>query len=290
VAEQIRGGDLEAQARVESKDEIGVLAETFNNMTRQLRQTLLQVRKEKKRADDLLEVVIPIGVELASEKDFNRLLENILLEAKSFCHADAGILYLKEEERLKFVIVRNDTLNLSMGGTVDKDITYSHLPARLPMYDDEGGRRSIAAHAASIGASVNIPDAYQPDVLNTYGPGVFDEKTSYRSVSYLTIPLKNSLNQVLGVLQLINAQESDGGQAVPFDPNLQQMMESYSSLAVAALEAYIREQSLRQQIQQLRIEIDEVKRQKQVSEIVDTDFFQDLRAKARAMRDRKSSS
>jgi CHASE3 domain sensor protein len=290
VAEQIRGGDLEAQARVESKDEIGVLAETFNAMTRQLRQTLLQVRKEKRRADDLLEVVIPIGVELSSEKDFNRLLENILLEAKSFCHADAGILYLKEEERLKFVIVRNDTLDLSMGGTVDKDITFSRLPARLPVYDDEGGRRSIAAHAASIGASVNIPDAYQPDVFDTYGPGVFDEKTSYRSVSYLTIPLKNSLNQVLGVLQLINAQESEGGQAVPFDPNLQQMMESYSSLAVAALEAYIREQSLRQQIQQLRIEIDEVKRQKQVSEIVDTDFFQDLRAKARAMRDRKSSS
>jgi len=290
VAEQIRGGTLDAQARVESKDEIGVLAETFNNMTRQLRQTLQQVRKEKRRADDLLEVVIPIGVDLASEKDFNRLLENMLLEAKSFCHADAGILYLKEEERLKFVIVRNDTLNLSMGGTADKDITFSQLPALLPAYDDESGRQSIAARAASIGASINIPDAYQPDVFNTYGPGIFDEKTPYRSISYLTIPLKNKLNQVLGVLQLINARESEGGQTVPFDPNLQQMMESFSSLAVAALEAYIREQGLRQQIQQLRIEIDEVKRQKQVSEIVDTDFFQGLRAKARAMRGRKSSS
>ncbi len=289
VAEQIRGGTLDAQAHVESKDEIGVLAETFNNMTRQLRQTLLQVRKEKRRADDLLEVVIPIGVELASEKDFNRLLENILLEAKSFCHADSGILYLREEKRLKFVIVRNDTLKLAMGGTADKDITYSHLPNRLPVYDDEGGRQSIAAHAAAIGASINIPNAYRDDVLNTYGPGVFDEKTAYRSVSYLTLPLKNSLNQVLGVLQLINAREPESGQIIPFDPNLQQMMESFSSLAVAALEAYIREQSLRQQIQQLRIEIDEVKRQKQVSEIVDTDFFQDLRSKARAMRQRKSS-
>jgi hypothetical protein len=66
------------------------------------------------------------------------------------------------------------------------------------------------------------------------------------------------------------------------------MMESFSSLAVAALEAYVREQSLRRQIQQLRIEIDDVKRQKQVSEIVDTDFFQDLRAKARSMRQRRS--
>jgi hypothetical protein len=60
------------------------------------------------------------------------------------------------------------------------------------------------------------------------------------------------------------------------------MMESYSMLAVAALEAYMREQSLQQQIQQLKIEIDEVKRQKQVSEIVDTDFFQDIQSRARA--------
>ena len=68
------------------------------------------------------------------------------------------------------------------------------------------------------------------------------------------------------------------------------MMHSLSSLAVAALEAYIREQSLRQQIQQLRIEVDEVKRQKQVSEIVDSDFFQGLRSKARNMRERRRDS
>jgi hypothetical protein len=67
-------------------------------------------------------------------------------------------------------------------------------------------------------------------------------------------------------------------------------MESFSSLAVAALEAYVREQRLRQEIQQLRIEIDEAKRQQQVSEIVDTDFFQDLQTRARAMRDRRRQS
>jgi GAF domain-containing protein len=123
-----------------------------------------------------------------------------------------------------------------------------------------------------------------------YGPGIFDEKTDYRSISYLTIPLKNSQNEVLGVLQLINAQDPETRQVIPFDSNLQQMMESYSSLAVAALEAYIREQSLKQEIQQLRIEIDEAKRQKQVSEIVDTDFFQDLQAKARSIRSRRSGA
>jgi methyl-accepting chemotaxis protein len=44
VAEQVRTGDLAAQAADESHDEIGTLAETFNRMTRQLRRTLLQTR------------------------------------------------------------------------------------------------------------------------------------------------------------------------------------------------------------------------------------------------------
>lgn len=292
VAERIREGDLEAQARVESADEIGTLAATFNNMTGQLRRTLFQVRKEKKRADDLLHVVIPIGVELSSEKDFNRLLEKMLVEAKQFCNADAGVVYLKENDRLKFVIVRNDTLKIAMGGAESKEITHSRLPMELPVYDDEttpgAEHQSIAAHAVSDGETINIADAYQPDIAEDYGPGIFDEKTDYRSVSYLTIPLKNSEGEVLGVLQLINAQDPETTQVIPFDANLQQMMESYSSLAVAALEAYIREQSLKQQIQQLRIEVDEAKRQKQVSEIVDTDFFQDLQAKAREIRSRRS--
>jgi GAF domain-containing protein len=86
------------------------------------------------------------------------------------------------------------------------------------------------------------------------------------------------------VLELVDPKDPDNGQIVAFDANLQQMMESFSSLAVAALEAYIREQSLRAEIQQLRIEIDEAKRQQQVSEIVETDFFSALQAKAREIR------
>ena len=105
-----------------------------------------------------------------------------------------------------------------------------------------------------------------------------------------TIPLKDNVGQVLGVMQLLNAKNPETGQFIPFDQNLQRMMESFSLLAVAALEAYIREQNLKQEIQQLRIEIDEAKRQKQVREIVETDSFQTLQAKAEEMRRRRSSA
>ncbi|MFN2203933.1 MAG: hypothetical protein ACK2UO_22240 [Caldilineaceae bacterium] len=53
---------------------------------------------------------------------------------------------------------------------------------------------------------------------------------------------------------------------------------------------YQREQTLRQQVEELRIEIDEARRQKDVGQIVETDFFRDLQAKAREMRARRDRS
>lgn len=278
VAERIREGDLEAQANVESRDEVGVLATTFNNMTTQLRMTLQQVRKEKRRADDLLEVVIPIGVDLTTEKDFNRLLEKMLVEAKDFCNADAGTLYLIEKELLKFVIVRNDTWNIAMGGTTGNPIAYPPLLLESRAFDDTVHKdySHVATQVALSGVTSNIPQHDQTSTI------VGD----YKIESLLTIPLKNSAGQVLGVLQLINAQEPGTETRIPFDQNLQQMMESFSSLAVAALEAYIREQALRNQIQELRIEIDQAKKERQVAEITESDYFQGLRQKARELRNR----
>jgi CHASE3 domain sensor protein len=281
VAERIRHGDLKAQAEVESGDEIGILAETFNNMTAQLRDTLNQVRKEKNRADSLLEVVIPIGVELTTEKDFNRLLEKMLLEAKTFCKANAGVLYLRREPHLKPVIVRNDTLDIALGGTTGKEVEVDPLPLTI---ESETGQKDVAVEAAISRQTINIADLSKatgfaaPQIFNGNGKGVWQ--------SFLSIPLKNSEGDVLGVLELINAQDPETRQIISFDQNLQQMMESFSSLAVAALEAYLREQSLKQEIQRLRIEIDEAKRQQEVKKIVESDTFKDLQAKAEAFRQR----
>jgi len=56
-----------------------------------------------------------------------------------------------------------------------------------------------------------------------------------------------------------------------------------------AQQVHLREQRLKQQVQELKIEIDEAKRQKQVKEIVETDFFQDLVGKAQTLRQRKQA-
>jgi CHASE3 domain sensor protein len=278
VAERIRGGDLHAQAQVESVDETGILARTFNSMTTRLRDTLFQVTKEKKRADDLLDVVIPIGVELSSEKDFNRLLEKMLVEAKTFCHADSGTVYLRtDDDHLKYEIMRNDTKNLALGGTTGQKIHFTPLSLH-EQQERKPEDRNIAAVAALTGDSMNIPDYNRPSE-------VVEE---YQVHSLLTIPLKNNVGQVRGVLQLINAKDPESQMIIPFDQNLQQMMESFSSLAIAALEAYIREQNLKNEIKQLRIEIDEAKRKKQVREITESESFFNLQTQAAEMRERRN--
>lgn len=286
VAEIIRSGNLTAQAQVESGDEIGTLALTFNGMTNQLRQTLTQVRKEKKRADDLLNVVIPIGIELSSEKDFNRLLEKMLVEAQTFCNANAGALCLvTENNELKFVLARDTRQNWVFGGTSDKPVPFAPVP--LTDVSGKPNDRNMAVRAALSAQTINLSQADAAYDFSAFASA--DGTVSLAATSWLSIPLKNSLGKSLGVLQLLDPYDRESNTVVPFDANLQQMMESFSSLAVAALEAYIREQALRQEIQQLRIEIDESKRQKQVSEIVDTEVFRDLQAKVKEMRARKSS-
>ena len=250
-----------------------------------LRKILIQVGVEKRRADSLLEIVIPIGVELSAEENFGKLLEKMLLEAKAFCKADAGILYLLKDDLLEFSVVRNDTLDISIGGTSGNQITLP--PINMNKENGQPNYSNLAACAAITGETINVEDSFDDERFDFSGTREFDERTGYISTSFLTIPLKNKEGKVLGVLQLINALDSRKKTLISFDNNLQQLMESFSSLATAALEGYIQEQSLRKEIQELRIEIDAVKRDKQVESITNSDYFKELQKKAKNIRNDK---
>jgi hypothetical protein len=240
----------------------------------------------ERRFDAVVKAVIPIGVALLGARDFHVLLEQILLEAKALCHADGGTLYLRtDDDRLRFVILRNDSLGLALGGSGAAEIPYPPLPLRDPV-SGAPNERNIATWAALSGESVNVADAYAADGFEFSGTIAFDRQTGYRSTSLLTVPLKNAQQRVIGVLQLLNAQDPESGAVVPFDPGLVPVVEALSALAAAALEVWAREERLRSEIRALHIEIDEAKRARQVAEIADTDYFQTLQRKARQLRDR----
>jgi HD-GYP domain-containing protein (c-di-GMP phosphodiesterase class II) len=176
-----------------------------------------------------------IGIALSRQRDINSLLETILIAAKRITHADAGTLYLHDQEQrvLRFEILRTDSLNIAMGGTSGVPITF--YPIRL--YDDGGNpnHAMVVSHSALSGETVNIPDAYQAQGFDFSGTKGFDAKTGYRSQSFLTVPMLNHENEVIGVLQLINAQDQESGAVIPFSSDDQQLVESLASQAAIAL-------------------------------------------------------
>jgi HD-GYP domain-containing protein (c-di-GMP phosphodiesterase class II) len=176
-----------------------------------------------------------IGIALSQQRDLNSLLETILVAAMRITHADAGTLYLHEQEQrvLRFEILRNNTLDKAMGGTSGVPITF--YPIQL--YDDAGrpNHAMVVSHSALSGETVNIPDAYMAEGYDFSGTKKFDAKTGYRSQSFLTVPMRNHENEVIGVLQLINAQDQKSGAIIPFSRDDQQLLESLASQAAIAL-------------------------------------------------------
>jgi HD-GYP domain-containing protein (c-di-GMP phosphodiesterase class II) len=176
-----------------------------------------------------------IGIALSQQRDTNSLLETILEAAKRITNADAGTLYLHEQEQrvLRFEILRNDTLNTAMGGT--SGVPISFYPVQLYNEDGSPNHAMVVSHSTLSGETVNIPDAYMAKGFDFSGTKKFDAKTGYRSKSFLTVPMLNHEHEVIGVLQLINAQDRETGAIVPFSSDDQQLLESLASQAAIAL-------------------------------------------------------
>lgn len=182
-----------------------------------------------------LEQLNAVGAALSKERDISRLLEQILVAAKAITHADGGTLYRVSSDRtsLSFEIVRTDSLHIAMGGTTGVEIPFPKLPLFLP--DGSPNNSLVAAYAVLNEETVNIADAYDAGGFDFSGTRGFDERTGYRSQSFLTVPMKNHEDEVIGVLQLINSTDRESGQVVPFSAADQRLAESLASQAAIAL-------------------------------------------------------
>ena len=175
-----------------------------------------------------------IGLALSAEKNINKLLEMILEYAKDLSRADAGTLYIldDDEKHLRFEIMQNDTLNTRMGGTSGVDIT---LP-KVPLYvKGKPNHSNVSSYTALTGETVNIPDVYEAKGFDFTGPKEYDTATGYRSTSMLVIPMKNHENKIIGVLQLLNSKMSETGKVSEFSKEYVDLVASLASQAAVAL-------------------------------------------------------
>lgn len=199
-------------------------------------RTRRQEDRDITHRDRLLSRLIELGIALSAERDHNRLTELILVEAKNLANADGGTLYLLSDDgsSLHFHIVRNDTLRIAMGGTTGTAIPFPPLALHNPD-TGAGNHANVATYVALTGESIVIGDAYTEKGFDFSGTRRFDTGTGYRSKSFLTLPLRNTVGEVIGVLQLINARDADG-KVVSFSDDIRPMVEALASQAAVAID------------------------------------------------------
>ncbi len=174
-----------------------------------------------------LDYIISLSNEVLGVKDLDILLEKILLLARRFANADAGSIYLREGNRLKFRYTQNDTFQSKL--EKGKKLIYSTF--NIPI-----DNRSIAGYVAMTGNILNIPDVYEiPPTMAYSFDKKYDDISGYRTKSMLTIPLKDNRLNVVGVLQLINA-KNENGEIVPFLKEDEPFIINFANNAAIAIE------------------------------------------------------
>ncbi|MDE7221434.1 MAG: GAF domain-containing protein [Oscillospiraceae bacterium] len=165
--------------------------------------------------------VLEIGVQLSSERDLNTLLEEVLSCVMELTRCDAGTLYLRDEDTLRFKISRNNTLkNYSNGAGM------SPVPLR---------RENVCALALLERRTIQIDDVYHCADHDFSGPRRYDAQTGYHTQSMLVVPMRSREGADIGVLQLINAMDENGN-VCSFAPDMALVLESVASQAAITIQ------------------------------------------------------
>ena len=174
-----------------------------------------------------------IGEALSSETDLAKIFDMILEEAIEYTGADGATIYMVNEQaqQLEFVIVYNRTMNMRQGGSHGK----VDWPP-LPLYDEEGKPRinRIVTSVYHTKELVYFDDVYEARGYDISGTMMTDKSRNYRSKSMVTLPLKNHEDEVLGIIQMINATDS-AGNIISFNDEHRTMLSSLASQAAISL-------------------------------------------------------
>ena len=182
---------------------------------------------KKQTREEILSGIIETETLLNKIQDVDVLMEQILTEARKVVNADAGSIYVRDGDRLAIHYAQNDTLQKQL--PPGQKIVYSYFSFPI-------NEKTIAGYSALTNQLVNETDVYEisPDKPYKFGRQS-DAVSGYRTVSNLTIPLRTSSGNILGVLQVLNALDASGN-VVAFDKDDELYMSHFAANATTALE------------------------------------------------------
>jgi HD-GYP domain-containing protein (c-di-GMP phosphodiesterase class II) len=161
---------------------------------------LIETRVEK------LTALLEVGKAMASERNLDRLLQLILSEVTKVMEADRSSLFLVDRERNE------------LWSKIAQGLEVREIRIKIGM--------GISGYVAQTGRTVNIKDAYKDPRFNQET----DRRTGYRTQTILCVPMQNKMNEVIGVLQVLN--KRDG----VFTRQDEELLLALSSQAAVAIE------------------------------------------------------
>ncbi|MBN1385308.1 MAG: HD domain-containing protein [Elusimicrobia bacterium] len=172
------------------------------------------------------EELLNIGIALSSVHDLDKLLDMILLEAQRLTSADAGSIYLVEDNKLIFKTTRSNTYFKRWGEKKTREIFKSF---ELPIT-----KQSIAGYVALTSKPLNISDVGKISGKSEFHyNSTMDKQYGYKAVSMLSVPMLDMNSKIIGVLQLINSMKKR--KPVSFTKKHERITAALSSQAAVAI-------------------------------------------------------
>jgi len=190
------------------------------------RALMADISRKNEELSTIIDKMTKVGLAITSEKNFSALMEVIVTHARSLTNADAGTLYLVEDDALAFKIVQNESLGIFLGGTTGQEINFPPV---------EVTEANVSGYVAIKRQAITIEDVYASELFDFTGPRKFDQSTGYRSRSMLIAPMVDRFNKVVGVLQLLNAIDPETGAVTPFSIAHIEVIQSLASLGAVAV-------------------------------------------------------
>jgi CheY-like chemotaxis protein len=196
--------------------------------------------------------------------------------------AENGRKALEMVRTQKFDLLLLDIMMPEMNGYevlrhLKADPRLRHIPVIMISALDE--TESIV-RCIKMGAEDHLPKPFNPVLLRArIGASLEKKRLRDQEIEYL-----RNVDHVTAAAAAVEDGEFDPETLARVATRRDELGQLARVFQRMAREVYAREQRLKQEVQQLRIEIDEARTARQVAEITETDYFQDLQRKADQLR------